>query len=79
MNWLLCSLVLSSVARGKAFDSKNGLEARQHKQIHERLGYMDEFRQDSSRSGFEQKSTSAISHEDASSNEVRDFHRNIKL
>ena len=27
---------------------------------------MDEFRQESSRSGFEQKSTAAISHEDAS-------------
>jgi len=40
---------------------------------------MDELRQDSSHSGFEQKSAAAISHEDASSNEVRDFHLNIKL
>ena len=40
---------------------------------------MDEFRQESSRSGFEQKSTAAISDEDTSSNDVRDFHLNIKL
>ena len=40
---------------------------------------MDEFRQESSRSGFKQKSTAAISHEDTSSNDVRDFHLHIKL
>ena len=40
---------------------------------------MDEFRQEISRSDYEQKSTSVISQKDASSNEVRDFHFNIKL
>ena len=40
---------------------------------------MDEFRQESSRSGFEQKSTAAVSDEDTSSNDVRDLHLDIKL
>ena len=40
---------------------------------------MDEFRQESNRSGFEQKSTAAISHEDTSSNDVMNVHLNITL